>query len=72
MQKPTIGRIVHYCLKEHDGSISIFPAIVRVVENENNCALTVFTEVRDYRLAGVSYSEKYHNGCWSWPPREQV
>jgi hypothetical protein len=76
MQKPSIGRIVHYC---HNGSR--YAAIITYVCSDTCVNLVVFDH-RGMRIDGTiacNYFDEFPilgpnqtsipHGCWTWPPR---
>jgi len=68
MQKPSVGRIVHYQHTLGENRFATYPAIVVDVLPDNHVALKVFS-ARDFFLPDVSPSESLAVGCWSWPAR---
>lgn len=72
MQKPSIGRIVHYTnLGDADGK---YPpeqqaAIVTGVNADGTVALHIFYKTGQFDMASVPFSEEYKRGHWTWPPR---
>lgn len=72
MQKPTVGRIVHYTnLGDKDGR---YPpeqqaAIVTRVKEEDQVSLHIFYPTGEFNMDSVPYSEQYERGHWSWPPK---
>lgn len=76
-QRPTIGRIVHYRVSDHDGSEirnnavgpgEVLPAIVTRVWSAISVQLRVFCDgPTDAWKTSVLLGEE--PGQWSWPPR---
>jgi hypothetical protein len=76
MQKPTVGRIVHYTPDAGEEQEDPWPAMivfVSAVESVDAVPLvnlTAWDNIGRHRpLLGVAFSEKPTPGCWSWPPR---
>jgi hypothetical protein len=82
MQKPTVGRIVHYQAYGTPGGE--FPSVPRaaiitevghdgIAENfeaTGEVGLCVMNPTGLFLNRGVPYSETPRPGCWNWPPRE--
>lgn len=85
MNKPTVGRIVHYVLSEQDGTYSQNvgqhrPALIVRVWSETCVQLQVFTDGKNDRAdgAGLVWVTSVHPDeneklprTWHWPEREQ-
>lgn len=74
MDKPTIGRIVHYYEKGLDpNGDGPYAAIVSAVHSENCVTLAVLVPCRTSVYAASSVSHKDVNPnmsqWWEWPPR---
>lgn len=83
MQKPTIGRMVHYVPPQEcvgPESLCLYPAIITMLNpskpEEGDPGLTVelvtFGPNSVYFQHKVQFAEEYTPGHWSWPPREGV
>lgn len=69
MQKPTVGRIVHY--RQAEPYIGVYAAIITKtseVEGDLIVSLCVFEDEATRYVHKVGYSVSTP-GCWSWPPR---
>lgn len=84
MQKPTVGRIVHYTnLGDKDGRYppeqqaaiitGVYPAHPEGTAGtvgELHVDLHIFYRTGQFDMKAVPYSEGYERGHWSWPPRQ--
>lgn len=69
MQKPTVGRIVHYHNEVNPNPLAAIVTYVFKNPADGMCGLHVFgTEESDRN--GVPFSETPKPGHWSWPPRD--
>jgi hypothetical protein len=72
VQKPSIGRIVHYTnLGDKDGK---YPpeqqaALVTGLNQDGTVALKVFYKTGTFDMPSVEYADRYERGKWSWPER---
>lgn len=70
MNKPTVGRMVHYYPVQSDGK-TLVPraAVVTEVTSEGAATLKVFDyNAGDYYVLAAKQSDKVEQGTWSWPP----
>jgi hypothetical protein len=71
-QKPSIGRIVHYCGKDDDDTRPYAAIITSIgADNEGIVDLYVFGDrnCTPFAVGDAPYSEQPKTGCWMWPPR---
>lgn len=70
LQKPSIGRIVHYTnLGDSDGK---YPpeqqaAIITRIKNDELVSLLIFYPTGQFNMTDVPFSKVYKRGHWSWP-----
>lgn len=78
MNKPSVGRIVHYVLSESESSpelknnnATVLPAVIVRVWSETcvNLKVSVDGHQVDVWKTSVLFSEEPKPGFWSWPPR---
>lgn len=60
----TVGRIVHLASEP-----VVFAALIVWVNNDDTVTLLVYDRSGQTALVRAGFSEKYADGCWSWPPR---
>lgn len=78
MQKPTIGRIVHYTnLGDRDGKYppTVQAAIITGLNGDGTVSLHVFYKTGQFDLARCEYDtapagSDDARGKWTWPARE--
>jgi hypothetical protein len=73
MQKPSVGRIVHFYQQNTDEN-PIPALVIGVYDDSGKVDLTVFGRSRfaePTTMPGIDvpYSEAPKKGHWSWPPR---
>jgi hypothetical protein len=76
MQRPSIGRIVHYQPRQPAAKFKEQPAspqaaiVSAVEENSGLVTLTVFPPLAaPFSVNDVAFSEQPKPNCWSWPPQ---
>lgn len=73
MQKPTVGRIVHYqSYGTPNGEFKPLPraAVVTAVHLDGEVDLCVLNPTGMFFNQEVQYSEEPKPGHWNWPPRD--
>ncbi len=77
MNKPTVGRIVHYQSYGTPGGeytpqprAAIITEVNEPVGTEMRVGLCVLNPTGQFFNRDVAYAEKPTPGCWNWPPRE--
>lgn len=68
MQKPTVGRTVHYQSYNERGKCA-YAAIITQVNDDGTVELVTFGPNSVYFQHAVPYSEEPKESHWSWPPR---
>lgn len=73
MQKPTVGRIVHYQSYGTPGG-EFLPepraAVITAIGERGAVSLCVLNPTGQFFSQGVPYSELPEAGHWNWPPRD--
>ena len=79
MQKPSVGRIVHYQGVDDPPHAAIVIATYPEIDPASNTShhpygpdyvdLCVFTPAGTSFVRAAKFSEVPDLGCWSWPPR---
>lgn len=76
MDKPTIGRIVHYFERDArttDFKIKPFAAIItEVIGGEYNAVMLTLFLPGAVRCVGVPVVQGTSRGCWNWPIKEPL
>jgi hypothetical protein len=70
--KPTVGRIVHFWMREfQDSPLEERAAIIVKVHNESKVNLTVYSDNGEFQSPwpDVAYSSEPQEGFWTWPAR---
>lgn len=77
MAVPSIGRIVHYTLKEDENDINgarVFPAIITAVHGQTMVNLRLFVDswqstAPEWRTSVDFKRGEGQHDVWEWPPR---
>lgn len=76
MQRPSVGRIVHFTNSQGETCAAIITAVLSIAPLEEGglpgrCDLTLFPPRKPVLVANnVGFHEEVgHKGTWSWPPR---